>query len=202
MSDNDTMRAVIKSDSSHRLEIARVPIPRPGPREALIKIAATSICGTDLHIFKWDPWAHSRINPPIIVGHEFCGHVAEIGEMATEAKVGDYVSAESHIICHTCSSCRTGWGHLCQNTKIIGVDRDGCWADYIVMPAENLWLNPPALSLEVAGLQENFGNAVHTAFAADLTTHKMLVTGCARSEKWARTERQGSDVSRWRTIEH
>ena len=178
MSDNNMMRAIIKPDSSPGLEMVQAPIPRPGPRDVLIKVAATSICGTDLHIFKWDPWAHSRINPPIIVGHEFCGHVVENGEMVTEVNVGDYVSAESHIICHTCSSCRTGRGHLCQNTQIIGVDRDGCWADYIVMPAGNLWLNPPDLSLEIASLQENFGNAVHTAFATDLTARKVLVTGC------------------------
>lgn len=173
-----TMRAIIKPDRSPGLKMVEVPIPRPGPREALIKVAATSICGTDLHIYKWDPWAQSRIRPPVIVGHEFCGYVVEVGEVVSEVKVGDFVSAESHIICHTCAPCRTGRGHLCQNTQIIGVDRDGCWAEYIVMPAENLWLNPPDMPLEVASLQENFGNAVHTAFATDLTARRVLVTGC------------------------
>jgi len=173
-----TMRAIIKPDRSPGLKMVELPVPRPGPREALIKVAATSICGTDLHIFKWDPWAQSRIRPPVIVGHEFCGHVVEVGEVVDEVRVGDFVSAESHIICHTCAPCRTGRGHLCQNTQIIGVDRDGCWADYIVMPAENLWRNPPDMSLEVASLQENFGNAVHTAFATDVTARRVLVTGC------------------------
>ncbi len=173
-----TMRAIIKPDRSPGLKMVDAPVPHPGPRQALIKVMATSICGTDLHIFKWDPWARSRINPPVIVGHEFCGHVVQVGEMVHEVKVGDFVSAESHIICHVCTLCRTGQGHLCQNTQIIGVDRDGCWADYIAMPAENLWINPPDLPADVASLQENFGNAVHTAFATDLTARKVLVTGC------------------------
>ena len=136
------MRAIIKPDRSPGLKIAEVPIPPVGPREALIEVTATSICGTDMHIFKWDPWAQSRVPTPIVVGHEFCGHVVEVGDMVHEVQLGDFVSAESHIVCHTCPACRTGHGHLCQDTKIIGVDRDGCWADYIVMPAENLWINP------------------------------------------------------------
>lgn len=173
-----TMRAIIKPDRSPGLKMVEVPIPTPGPREALVKVAATSICGTDLHIFKWDPWAQSRIRPPVIVGHEFCGEVVEVGGVVSEVRAGDFVSAESHIICHACTPCRTGRGHLCQNTQIIGVDRAGCWAEYIVMPAENLWLNPPDMPVEVASLQENFGNAVHTAFAADVTARRVLVTGC------------------------
>lgn len=179
MSSRDkTMRAIIKPDRSPGLKLVDAPIPTPGPREALIKVAATSICGTDMHIFKWDPWAQSRINPPVIVGHEFCGHVVEVGEVVTEVKLGDFVSAESHIVCHACTPCRTGRAHLCQNTQIIGVDRDGCWAEYIVIPAENLWVNPSDMAPEVASLKENFGNAVHTAFATDVTARRVLVTGC------------------------
>lgn len=172
------MRAVVKPEDSPGLVMREAPVPRPGPREVLIKVKATSICGTDLHIFRWDPWARSRIKPPIIVGHEFSGIVVETGKMVHEVKEGDFVSAESHIICHVCQECRTGKGHLCQNTKIIGVDRDGCWADYIVMPAENMWRNPANMPYEVASLQENFGNAVHTAFSTDLTARRVLVTGC------------------------
>ena len=178
MSKQKMMRAIVKPEDSPGLTMREVPIPQPGPREVLVKIAATSICGTDLHIFRWDPWARSRIKPPIIVGHEFSGYVAAAGKLVHEVKEGDFVSAESHIICHTCPACRTGNGHLCQNTQIIGVDRDGCWADYIVMPAENMWLNPPTMSEEIASLQENFGNAVHTAFSTDLTAQRVLVTGC------------------------
>jgi threonine 3-dehydrogenase len=104
--------------------------------------------------------------------------VVEVGPDVTEVKPGDYVSAESHIICGRCSQCRTGQGHICQNTQIIGVDRDGCWAEYIAMPTGNLWLNPPDMPFEVASLQENFGNAVHTACTTDLIARKVLVTGC------------------------
>ena len=139
---------------------------------------ATSICGTDLHIYKWDEWARKRIRPPLVVGHEFCGHVAAVGRDVTEVKEGDFVSAESHITCGHCAQCRTGNGHICQNTRIIGVDRDGCWAEYIAMPAYNLWPNAPDMAPEIACMLENFGNAVHTAFASDLTAKKVLITGC------------------------
>jgi len=172
------MRAVIKPDAGPGLVMAEVDIPQIGRGDALIQVKATSICGTDLHIYKWDPWARERIRPPLIVGHELCGFVVEVGPDVTEVKPGDYVSAESHIICNRCSQCRTGQGHICQNTQIIGVDRDGCWAEYIAMPAGNLWLNPPDMPFEVASLQENFGNAVHTACATDLIARKVLVTGC------------------------
>lgn len=173
-----TMQAVIKPEQAPGLALAEVPIPEIGPQEVLIKVSAVSICGTDLHIYKWDPWARRRIRPPLVVGHEFCGHVVALGRDVTGIKEGDYVSAESHIICGRCTQCRTGRGHICQNTQIIGVDRDGCWAEYIAMPASNLWLNPPDMPPEVASIQENFGNAVHTAFATDLTAKKVLITGC------------------------
>ena len=173
-----TMKAVIKPEQAPGMRLAEVPIPQIGPQDALIKVRATSICGTDLHIYKWDEWARKRIHPPLVVGHEFCGHVVAVGRDVTEVKEGDFVSAESHIICGKCPQCRTGNGHICQNTRIIGVDRDGCWAEYIAMPAYNLWLNPPDMSPEIASMLENFGNAVHTAFATDLTAKKVLITGC------------------------
>ncbi len=119
-----------------------------------------------------------RIVPPITVGHEFCGEVVEIGSDVTTVKVGDYVSAESHITCGAASCAGPARAHVCQNTQIIGVDRDGCWAEYIAMPEQNIWHNPPDLPLEIASIQENFGNAVHTAFVTDLTARKVLVTGC------------------------
>lgn len=173
-----TMKAIIKPEQAPGLAMAEVPAPKIGPHEALIKVRATSICGTDLHIYKWDEWARKRIRPPLVVGHEFCGHVAAVGRDVTEVKEGDFVSAESHITCGHCAQCRTGNGHICQNTQIIGVDRDGCWAEYIAMPAYNLWRNPPDMAPEIASLLENFGNAVHTAFATDLTARKVLITGC------------------------
>ncbi len=173
-----TMQAVIKPEQAPGMVLGEVKVPSIGPHEALIKVKATSICGTDLHIYKWDEWARKRIRPPIVVGHEFCGHVVAVGRDVTEVKEGDFVSAESHIICGKCPQCRTGNGHICQNTRIIGVDRDGCWAEYIAMPAYNLWLNPPDMPPEIASMLENFGNAVHTAFATDLTAKKVLITGC------------------------
>lgn len=172
------MRAVIKPEQAPGMVLSEVPVPDIGPQDALIKVQAVSICGTDLHIYKWDPWARKRIRPPLVVGHEYCGTVVAVGRDVTEVHEGDYVSAESHIICGVCSLCRTGRGHICHNTQIIGVDRDGCWSEYIAMPARNLWGNPPDMPAEIASLQENFGNAVHTAFTTDLTARKVLVTGC------------------------
>lgn len=173
-----TMTAVIKPEQAPGLALAEVPIPTIGPQDALIKVTATSICGTDLHIYKWDEWARRRIRPPLVVGHEFCGHVVAVGRDVAEVKEGDFVSAESHIICGRCAQCRTGNGHICHNTQIIGVDRSGCWAEYIAMPAYNLWPNPPDMPAEIACMLENFGNAVHTAFATDLTARTVLITGC------------------------
>lgn len=173
-----TMRAVFKARAGKGLELRETPIPTAGPQDVLIRVQATSICGTDLHIYNWDPWAAGRIKPPLIVGHEFCGTVVEVGDRVTTHHIGDFVSAESHIVCGACDLCRTGNGHICRNTRIIGVDRDGCWADYIALPAVNAWINPPDYPVDFAVLEENLGNAVHTAFAADLRAMKVLVTGC------------------------
>ncbi len=173
-----TMRAVVKPRPGPGFELQEVPVPQIGPRDVLIKVRATSICGTDLHIYRWDTWAQGRIKPPLIIGHEFCGDVVAVGKEVRTVKEGDYVSVESHIVCGSCAYCRTGNGHLCPYTQIIGVDRDGSWAEYIAVPAENAWANPPDLPPHIATLEENFGNAVHTAFAIDLRARKVLVTGC------------------------
>jgi threonine 3-dehydrogenase len=174
----ETMKAIIKPSPGSGLEMAQVPIPVPQPDEVLVKVRAASICGTDLHIFNWDSWAAGRLKPPLIVGHEVCGEVVELGANVTSVDIGALVSLESHVICNTCSYCRTGQGHLCENSRVIGVDRDGGFAEYIAIAAENAWPNPSDLPLEIAVLQENFGNAVHTAFAADLRAKKVLITGC------------------------
>lgn len=172
------MKAVVKTHAGPGLEMRTADIPSLGPRDVLVRVKATSICGTDLHIYRWDPWAQSRIRPPLIVGHELCGEVVEIGNQVTQVKIGDFISAESHIVCGTCAYCRTGRGHICPNTKIIGVDRDGAFAEYVALPEENAWVNPPEMPVELAVLQENFGNSVHTAFATDLSARKVLITGC------------------------
>ncbi len=174
----ETMRAIIKPQAAPGLELVERPIPQVGPRDVLVKVKAASICGTDLHIYRWDPWAQGRIKPPLIVGHEFCGEVVERGSEVHTVQVGDFISAESHVVCGVCTYCRTGQGHLCPNTQIIGVDRDGAFAEYVVIPAENAWVNPPGMPPEIATLLENFGNAVHTAFATDVRARKVLITGC------------------------
>jgi threonine 3-dehydrogenase len=174
----DIMRAVVKAAPGPGFEIRRVPIPAIGPTDVLVRMRAASICGTDLHVYRWDPWAAGRVHPPLVVGHEVCGDVVDRGSQVTTPDVGEFVSLESHVICNTCAFCRTGQGHICQNTRLIGIDRDGGFAEYIAIPAQNAWPNPPELPLEIAVLQENFGNAVHTAFAFDLRAKKVLVTGC------------------------
>jgi len=173
-----TMKAVIKARPGPGLELTERPIPQVGSNEVLVKVMAASICGTDQHIYKWDKWAESRLRPPVIVGHEVCGEVVARGAQVVEPNVGEFVSLESHVICNRCAYCRTGRGHICQNTRLIGVDRDGGFAEYIAIDAQNAWPNPPGLPVEIAVLQENFGNAVHTAFATDVTAKKVLVTGC------------------------
>jgi threonine 3-dehydrogenase len=172
------MRAAMKVRPEPGFEMVMIDIPPVGPRDVLIKVKATSICGTDLHIARWDAWAQGRVKPPIIQGHELCGDIVEAGSNVTEVKVGDFVSAESHIVCNVCDLCKTGNGHICRNTKIIGVDTNGSFAEYIALPVENAWKNPDGMPVEIAVLMENFGNAVHTAFAADIRSKKILVTGC------------------------
>lgn len=173
-----SMNAVLKKTPGRGFDIGEVPVPTIGPDEVLVKVRAASICGTDLHIYNWDSWAAGRLKPPLVVGHEVCGDVVERGPMVRSPEIGDFVSLESHVICNRCAFCRTGLGHLCENTSLIGVDRDGGFAEYIAIAAQNAWPNPPDLPVEIAVLQENFGNAVHTAFAFDLRAMKVLVTGC------------------------
>lgn len=172
------MRAAVKTKPGPGSELKEVPVPAIGLHDALVKVRATSICGTDLHIYRWDPWAQSRVRPPLVQGHEFCGEVVEVGANVTGVGVGDFVSAESHVTCGHCDLCRTGNGHICKETRILGVDRDGSFAEYVSVPMENLWPNAAGTPVEVAVLMENFGNAVHAAFAADVRSKKVLVTGC------------------------
>lgn len=174
----DTMKAVVKQTAGPGAELTTIDIPRPGPGEVLIKIRATSVCGTDLHIYQWDPWAASRVKPPLVFGHEFAGEVHQLGEGCTTLKVGDHVSAETHVVCGVCHQCRSGRAHICQDVSIVGVDRPGCFAEYMVIPERNAWLNPPEMPDDVASVQEPFGNAVHTALSTDLVAKSVLVAGC------------------------
>jgi len=146
--------------------------------EVFIQILATSICGTDVHIYKWDKWSQGRIKPPLTVGHEFCGKVLAVGNDVTSVKVGDVVSAETHIVCHTCEFCKRGEYHICENTKIIGVDTDGCFAEYARMPAYNLIVNNSNVDPKYLSIQEPLGNAMHTMMHFDIVDKTVAVVGC------------------------
>jgi len=172
-----TMKALMKTEAKEGLELTEAETPRPGPGEVLVKVKAASICGTDLHIYSWDEWARSRIAPPLIIGHEFCGQVEEVGPGVEGVAPGDYVSAETHIYCGRCYMCRTGRAHLCEEMKIIGVDRHGAFAEYIVVPAKVLWKNDPELPVNIAPLQEPFGNAVHAVKRAEVGGKRVAIFG-------------------------
>ena len=173
-----TMRAVVKAEAAPGARLETVPVPRYGPRDVLVRVRAATICGTDLHIYRWDPWAQSRIHPPMVFGHEFSGDVVAVGEDVRGVRIGDFISGETHIVCGHCYSCRTGQFHICRNVEIIGVDRPGCFAEYVALPAVNAWCNDRQLDPAIAAAQEPFGNAVHAALSTNLLTKHVLVTGC------------------------
>ena len=175
---NGSMRALIKTAPQPGLTATTCPDPTPGPHDAVIRVKATSLCGTDAHIYNWDPWAHSRIHPPRIIGHEMCGEVVEVGSSVKLVRTGDYVAAESHLTCGTCFQCRTGQAHVCRNYRILGVDRDGSFAEYVVLPENVLWHTSQAIAPEYASIQEPLGNAVDAALVDDVTGHTVLITGC------------------------
>lgn len=176
------MKALVKPAPAPGAELREVEVPQPGPGEILVKVKVASICGTDVHIYEWNQWAARRVKPPLVFGHEFAGQVVAVGPgtgtAAAPVRVGDYVSAESHVVCGVCYQCRTGQSHICADCAILGVDRPGSFADYVVIPAVNAWVNPPDLPPEAASIQEPFGNAVDTVFAGDVPGRSFLVLGC------------------------
>jgi threonine 3-dehydrogenase len=155
-----------------------VPVPRPGAGEVLVKVSAASVCGTDLHIYNWDPWAQGRIHPPLIPGHEFAGAVAAVGPGVTTVKEGDLVSAEMHVACGKCLQCRTGLAHVCQFVRILGVDANGAFASYAVIPESNIWKLSPAIPPDYASLLDPLGNAVHTVLSGPIAARTVAITGC------------------------
>src|SRR5512141_1030619 len=173
-----TMMAVVKAKSAPGTEIREVKIPTFGRTDVLVKVKVASVCGTDLHIYNWDRWAQKRIHPPLIPGHEFCGHVAAIGNEVTSVKEGDFVSAEMHVACGKCLQCRTGEAHICQNVKIIGVDTNGAFAEFVVIPESNIWKLDPAIPQEYSSILDPLGNAVHTVLAGEIAAKSVAVTGC------------------------
>ena len=173
-----TMLAVVKPEPAPGAEIREVKIPGFGRTDVLVKVRVASICGTDLHIYEWDRWAQGRIHPPLIPGHEFCGEVVAFGDEVTSVKEGDFVSAEMHVACGKCLQCRTGEAHICQNVKIIGVDADGAFAEYVVIPESNIWKLDPAIPHEYASILDPLGNAVHSVLAGDIVAKTVAITGC------------------------
>ena len=171
------MKALVKTGPHPGLDLLDVPEPAVGPTDVLVKVRATGICGTDLHIAGWDAWAQKTVNAPLTVGHEFCGDVIEVGASVTEVKVGDFVSGEGHLVCGRCRNCRAGRRHLCSNTVGIGVQRDGAFAELIALPSGNCWVHPAPVPVDVAAIFDPFGNAVHTALAFPCLGEDVLVTG-------------------------
>ena len=200
------MRALVKTKAAPGLELVDVPKPSAGPGQVVVRVLATSLCGTDNHIYRWDEWAQGRIHPPRIIGHELCGEVVEAGPGVAAVAVGDYVAAESHITCAVCFQCRTGNGHVCKNYRILGIDEDGSYAEYVRLPERLLWKTSREIPPEFACLQEPLGNAVHAALVEDLTGQSVLITGCGPTGLFAtavaRTAGAGviiaSDVSDYR----
>ena len=172
------MLAVVKPEAAPGAEVRQVKIPAFGRSEVLVKVKVASICGTDLHIYNWDRWAQNRIHPPLIPGHEFCGEVAAFGNEVTSVKEGDFVSAEMHVACGKCLQCRTGEAHICQKVKIIGVDADGAFAEYVVIPESNIWKLDPAIPPEYASILDPLGNAVHSVLAGEIAAKSVAITGC------------------------
>ena len=174
------MRALVKESRAPGIVLRDVPIPTAGPSEALIRVHHAGVCGTDLHIWEWDSWASGRLKPPVIVGHEFAGEITQLGRDAAAAgllAVGDLVTAEGHVVCGHCLQCRLGAAHLCRRTQIIGVDRDGAFADYIAMPASNV-MKLDGIPTEIGAIMDPMGNAVHTVLEAEVPGSTVLVLGC------------------------
>jgi threonine 3-dehydrogenase len=172
------MHAIVKAAAGPGAEVREVPVPTCGPGELLLRVQRAGVCGTDLHIYEWDRWSQGRLKPPVTLGHEFVGEVVETGAGVTTYRPGDRVSSESHIVCNACLACRTGHGHVCENTRILGVDVNGGFAEFVTVPAVNAWRAPANIPIEVAAVMEPLGNAVHTAFAGPLSGCNIAVTGC------------------------
>ena len=171
------MDALVKPSAGPGLELRQVPVPQPGPGEVLIRVHKTAICGTDVHIYNWDPWAWDHIKPPMVIGHEYVGEIAELGAGVTGLEVGQRVSGEGHITCGHCRNCHNGNIQWCKNTTSVGVDRDGAFAEYVCIPASNVILIPESLPEDVVAFFDAFGNAAHTALMWNLVGEDVLITG-------------------------
>lgn len=171
------MRALVKADAGPGLVLRDVPIPTVGINDVLIRVQRTGICGTDLHIESWDPWAARTIHAPLVVGHEFAGVIEDMGSNVADFGAGDLVSGEGHVVCGRCRHCLAGRRNLCPNTIGLGVGRDGAFAEYVVLPVTNVWQHWPGVDPEVAAIFDPFGNAVHTALAFPTLGEDVLISG-------------------------
>ncbi len=171
------MKALVKAKAEKGLWMQEVDIPKVGPNDVLIKIAKTAICGTDLHIYKWDDWSKATIPVPMVIGHEYCGYVAAVGSEVTQFKEGDRVTGEGHIACGHCRNCRRGRQHICENTLGIGVNIDGCFAEYVKVPSSNVMKINSKIPDEIVSIMDPFGNATHTALSFPIIGEDVLITG-------------------------
>ena len=173
-----TMKALRKMQAGRGLSLEAAGVPAIGPTDVLVRVKATSICGTDLHIYGWDRWSQGRIRPPVTLGHEFCGLIERVGDEVSALKSGDFVSAEMHVNCGHCHQCRVGEAHICANVKIIGIDQDGAFAELVRIPAANIIKLDPAIPERYGAILDPLGNAVHTVLAGEIAGQTALVTGC------------------------
>ncbi len=171
------MRALVKSRPAPGLWMEEVAVPEPGLNDVLIRVLKTGICGTDLHIFHWDPWAQKSIPVPMVIGHEFVGRVERVGSNVTGFRPGDLVSGEGHLVCGRCRNCMAGRRHLCPHTQGVGLNRPGAFAEYLCLPMTNVWGAEPHIPLEVLACFDPLGNAVHTALSFDVLGEDVLITG-------------------------
>ncbi len=171
------MKALVKKSAERGLWMEEVPIPSIGPNDVLIRVLKTSICGTDLHIYHWDAWAQRTIPVPLVIGHEFMGVVEATGSEVQQFRPGDRVTGEGHITCGHCRNCRAGRRHLCRNTVGVGIQRPGCFAQYLALPADNVFKLPPDVPDDLAAIFDPLGNAVHSALSFDLVGEDVLITG-------------------------
>jgi threonine 3-dehydrogenase len=171
------VKALYKLAGAAGFEFTDRPEPQAGPGEVKIRVLRTGICGTDLHIEEWDAWAAGAVNAPLIPGHEFCGEVVALGDGVRDVRVGDQVSGEGHIFCGTCRNCRAGRRHLCIRTSSVGVNRDGAFAEYVVLPESNVWVHHVPIDPDLGAIFDPFGNAVHTTLSFPLVGEDVLITG-------------------------
>src|SRR5579862_3683983 len=171
------MKAIVKSKREPGLWLEDIDTPSPGINDVLIRVRRAGICGTDVHIYKWDSWAQKTIPVPMAIGHEFVGEIVEVGSNVTDFHPGDIVSGEGHVVCGRCRNCLAGRRHLCAHTQGVGVERPGAFAEYITLPMTNVWRHSPKVPLEIAAIFDPFGNAVHTALSFPVLGEDVLITG-------------------------